>query len=141
MVRWPLLGGDRYSEVYYNEKEGLGLKVNGRSREVAAIRRWPHLEVRLYIPGKKNETRCEYRRIRQTMDSQNNGKTPICNGADHNSKLDYNNNDSTMEFGTVFTVFTLKITRRRVRCFNLRNKGWFTREAGISERRVYFVKV
>ena len=27
----------------------LGLKVSGRYREVAAIRRWPYLEVRLYI--------------------------------------------------------------------------------------------
>ena len=27
----------------------LGLKVSGRYREVAAIRRWPPLEVRLYI--------------------------------------------------------------------------------------------
>ena len=27
----------------------LGLKVNGRYREVAAIRRWPHLEVRLTV--------------------------------------------------------------------------------------------
>ena len=27
----------------------LGLKVSGRYREVAAIRRWPHLEVRLTV--------------------------------------------------------------------------------------------
>ena len=27
----------------------LGLKVSGRYPEVAAIRRWPHLEVRLYL--------------------------------------------------------------------------------------------
>ena len=40
-VRWPLLGGGRYSEVYYNMGKRLGLKVSGRYREVSAIRRWP----------------------------------------------------------------------------------------------------
>ena len=29
----------------------LGLKVSGRYLKVAAIRRWPHLEVRLYWNG------------------------------------------------------------------------------------------
>ena len=47
--RWPLLGGGRYSEVYYNMGKRFGLKVSGRYSEVAAIRRWPHLEVRLYM--------------------------------------------------------------------------------------------
>ena len=36
-VMWPLLGGGRYSEVYMGKH--LGLKVSGRYREVAAIRR------------------------------------------------------------------------------------------------------
>ena len=31
-----------------NMGKRLGLKVSGRYREVAAIRRWQHLEVRLY---------------------------------------------------------------------------------------------
>ena len=47
-VRWPLLGGGCYSEVCYIGKpmgKRLGLKVSGRYRDVAAIRRWPHLEV------------------------------------------------------------------------------------------------
>ena len=33
-----------------NMGKRLGLKVSGRYREVGAIRRWPHLEVRLYMP-------------------------------------------------------------------------------------------
>ena len=43
------MGGGRFSEVYYKSSKRLGLKVSGRYREVAAIRRWPHLEVRLYL--------------------------------------------------------------------------------------------
>ena len=55
-VRWPLLGGGRYSEGRYFGKhmgKRLALKVSGRYREAAAIRRWPHLEVRLYLFYKK----------------------------------------------------------------------------------------
>ena len=43
------MGGGHYSEVYYNMGKRLGLKVNGRYREVSAIRRWPHLEAGLQI--------------------------------------------------------------------------------------------
>ena len=35
----------------------LGLKVSGRYQEVAAIRRWPHLEVRLYMKNMNNQLR------------------------------------------------------------------------------------
>ena len=49
------LSGGRYWEVAAiqrfttNMGKRLGLKVIGRYREVAAIRRWLHLEVRLYV--------------------------------------------------------------------------------------------
>ena len=44
--RWPLLGGLDIKETMGKR---LGLRVSGRYREVAAIGRWPLLEVRLYI--------------------------------------------------------------------------------------------
>ena len=37
-VRWPLLGGGCYSDVYYHMGKRLGLKVSGRDSEMAALR-------------------------------------------------------------------------------------------------------
>ena len=51
--RWPLLGGGRYSEVYYKYGKAFGIEGSwplsggGRYREVAAIRRWP-----LFVGGR-----------------------------------------------------------------------------------------
>ena len=41
---WEVAAIQRFTT---NMGKRLGLKVSGRYREVAAIRRWPHLEVRL----------------------------------------------------------------------------------------------
>ena len=51
---WPLLGGGRYLEVHHIGNDmGKCLELNdgGRCWKVAAIQRWPLVEVRLYYVG------------------------------------------------------------------------------------------